>query len=326
MTSMRPRLLVSVSCTTIAIGLAIGLVVAAVGTLAVPAGASQRHGECSTSPRVVRDVSYDSVAGVDPNLLSLDLYLPAMKPSKDGTCAPVPLVVGVHGGGWRIGDKRGFTGDKAKLFNDQGWAFANVNYRLSDPAATPPVQYPTHNQDVANAVGYLVDHSKKYGLDPEQVGILGHSAGAGIVATVATDEQFLKKAGLGLDTLKCAFPDDTEGFDVAARIADGGMAARIYENAFGTDPAVWKEASPINHVERGKHIPPMLLTQRGEPGRVAQLQAFADELRGAGVPVTIIDASGYSHMQVNQLIGSTTDPLMTKPVTAFFDHCFAGSK
>jgi arylformamidase len=219
-----------------------------------------------------------------------------MKPAKDGTCAPVPLVVGVHGGGWRRGDKQGFTGDKAKLFNDQGWAFANVNYRLSDPAANPAVQYPTHNQDVANAVGYLVDHAEKYGLDPEQVGILGHSAGAGIVATVATDEQFLKKAGLGLDALKCAFPDDTEGYDVAARIADGGLAARIYENAFGTDPSVWKEASPINHVERGKHIPPMLLTQRGAPGRVAQLQSFAGALRDAGVPVTIIDASGYSHM------------------------------
>ena len=51
--------------------------------------------------------------------------------------------------------------------------------------------------------------------------------------------------------------------------------------------------------------------------------AFADKLRGAGVDVQIIDATGYSHGDVNQLIGSTTDPIMTKPVTAFFERCFA---
>jgi len=309
--------------------LILGSAVCAVTVLAPVAGASQpaprsAKNDCAHTPRVIRNVSYDAIDGVDPNLLSLDLYLPKTRPTTGGKgCASVPLVVGVHGGGWRSGDKRSFTGDKAKLFNRHGWAFANVNYRLSAPGASPPVQYPTHDQDVANAVGFLVNHAEKYGLDPHQVGILGHSAGAGIVATVATDQRFLEHAGLGLDALRCAFPDDTEGFDVAARIAGGGAPARLYQNAFGTDPAVWQEASPSHHVERGKGIPPMLLTRRGAPGRVAQLEAFAGSLRSAGVDVRIIDASGYSHMDVNRLIGSTTDPIMTKPVTAFFERCFA---
>jgi len=302
----------------------LGVAVFAATVFAPTAGATDSasapvKADCVDTPRVIRDVTYDAIDGVDPNLLSLDLYLPKTGPD----CRPVPLVVGVHGGGWRKGDKGRFTGDKAKLFNEQGWAFASVNYRLSDPAATPVVHYPTHNQDVANAVGFLVENAKRYDIDPEQVGILGHSAGAGIVAAVATDGQFLENAGLGLDALQCAFPDDTEGFDVAARIANGGLPARLYQFVFGTDPAGWKDASPINHVARGKDIPPMLLTQRGEPSRVAQLQAFADRLRGAGVDVQVIDATGYSHMDVNELIGSTTDPVMTKPVTAFFDQCFA---
>ena len=164
--------------------------------------------------------------------------------------------------------------------------------------------------------------AERPGHDADQVGLLGHSAGAGIVAAVATDERFLENAGLGLDSLRCAFPDDTEGFDVAARIANGGLPARLYQFVFGTDPAAWNEASPINHVARGKDIPPMLLTQRGEPSRVVQLQAFAEALRGAEVDVQVIDATGYSHMDVNELIGSTTDTVMTKPVTAFFDRCF----
>ena len=96
--------------------------------------------------------------------------------------------------------------------------------------------------------------AERPGHDADQVGLLGHSAGAGIVAAVATDPQFLEHAG-----------------------------------------SVWQ----------------------------AQMDAFADKLRGAGVDVQIIDATGYSHGDVNQLIGSTTDPIMTKPATAFFERCFA---
>jgi arylformamidase len=291
----------------------LGAPLAAVGGAAEPG----KRG-CTDTRRVVRDVRYDAVEGVDTNLLSLDLYLP--KTGKG--CAPVPLVVGVHGGGWRRGDKRDFAGDKVRLFNDQGWAFASVNYRLSGPEVSPPVQYPTHDQDVANAVGYLVEHASKYGIDPDRVGLLGHSAGAGIVAAVATDEQFLEHAGLGLDALRCAFPDDIS-FDVTEAVRIGGHYADISRQAFGDDPDVWAEASPINHVEKGKGIPPVLLVRRAGPWWQRQMDAFADKLRGAGVDVQIIDATGYSHNQVNRLIGSTTDPVMTAPVTTFFERCFA---
>jgi acetyl esterase/lipase len=314
---MRTRRVLALLLTT---GVLAAALVGVVAVLAGSASAAKPDADCTETPRVVHDLRYDTVDGVDPNLLSLDLYLP----TTGRGCDPVPLVIGVHGGGWAVGDKRGFTGDKAELFNEQGWAFASVNYRLSSPDASPPVAYPTHNQDVASAVAFLVDHGKQYGIDPEQVGILGHSAGAGIVAAIATDEQYLEDAGVGLDTLRCAFPDDTEGFDVAGRIADGGRAARIYENAFGTDPATWADASPINHIESGKDIPPVLLTQRGAPRRVAQMQAFADALRAAGVDVEVIDATGYSHGDVNRLIGSTTDDVMTAPVTQFFEQCFDG--
>jgi acetyl esterase/lipase len=304
------------------------LLLAASSALVVPFAGAGLAAEassdgCAETPRVVRDLHYDTVDGVSPNLLSLDLYLPKTGPTADGKgCAPVPLVVGVHGGGWRKGDKRGFTGDKVKLFNDHGWAFANVNYRLSGPDVSPTVQYPTHDQDVANAVAFLVDHAKQYGLDPDQVGILGHSAGAGIVAAVATDEQFLENAGLGLDALRCAFPDDIS-FDVTKAVAIGGHYAEISRQAFGDDPDVWEQASPINHVEAGKGIPPMLLTRRGGPWWQSQMDEFADALRSAGVDVRIIDATRYGHGDVNKLIGSTTDPVMTEPVTAFFEDCFA---
>ena len=301
------------------IGLAITIVVA-LSAGAGQATATQAEDDvCRTMPEVVEGLRYDTIDGVAPNDLSLDLHLPATGKA----CAPVPLVIGVHGGGWVVGDKRGFTGDKAKLFNEQGWAFANLNYRLTRRGQDPAVRYPTHNEDVARAVAWLLDHADEYGLDPERVGILGHSAGAQIVASVTTDERYLEDVGLGLDTIACAFPDDTEGFDVAARVAMGNRGARLYAVIFGSDPATQRDASPLEHVEAGKDIPSMLLVRRGEPSRVAQLGQFATALRAADVDVEIIDATGYSHAEVNELIGSTEDPIMTKPVKAFFEGCFA---
>ncbi len=308
----------------VAFGLVIAIVVvvsAGAGRAATSTRADDTSGRevCRPGPDAVRNLEYETIDGVGANLLSLDLYLPAT----GNSCAPVPLVIGVHGGGWIVGDKRGFTGDKAKLFNGQGWAFANVNYRLSARNQDPPVRYPTHNEDVARAVAWLFDHAQEYGLDTDHVGILGHSAGAQIVASLTTDERYLDDVGLGLDEIQCSFPDDTEGFDVVARVAAGNRGARLYAAIFGADPETQREASPIEHVEAGKDIPSMLLVQRGRPSRVAQLDEFADALRAADVDVQVIDATGYSHMQVNDLVGSTVDPIMTKPVTAFFDDCFS---
>jgi arylformamidase len=279
-------------------------------------------GDCKDEPRVVRDLRYASVDGVDANLLSLDLYLPAT----GGDCPEAPLVVGVHGGGWHRGDKARFTGDKASVFNEQGWAFASVNYRLTDPAVTPAVRYPTHNEDVATAVGRLVDHARRYDLDPDRLALLGHSAGAGIVAAVTTDERYLEAQGLSLGAISCSVPIDTEGFDVSARIGSGGRAALLYRSVFGNDPAVWPEASPLTHVQAGKGIPSTLLVRRGNASRQAQLDEFAAALRDADVDVEVIDATGLSHGDVNTRIGEPGDDVMTPAVTGFLDGCFTSPR
>jgi len=287
---------------------------------ASPVAAGGDHGRvCRANARVVEGVQYARIEGADPDELSLDLHLPPTGKA----CRRVPVVIGVHGGAWMVGDKRGFTGDKARLFTEQGWAFANVNYRLSRRGQDPPVRYPMHNEDVARAVKWVVDHADEYGLDTDRVGIMGHSAGAQIVASIATDEHYLEDVALGLETIACAFPNDTEGFDVAARINGGGPGARLYAFIFGTDPVTQRAASPITHVEPGKAIPPMLLVRRGSASRIAQVEAFAEALRDAGVDVEIIDARGYTHMEVNDVIGSTTDRVMTDGVTNFFAECFA---
>ncbi|MEX2100251.1 MAG: alpha/beta hydrolase [Acidimicrobiia bacterium] len=268
--------------------------------------------ECPASSAPVRDIRYETVPGVEPSLVSLDVY-PATSD------CPAPVVIWVHGGGWRTGDKRNQMIDKVRLWNDAGYTIVSVNYRLTDPAAAAPVMYPTHNEDVAAAVGWVHDNIAKYGGDPARIALLGHSAGAQIVASIATDERYLGEHGLPLSTLTCAAPLDTEGFDVARAAGSGNT---VYVSAFGPDPGKWIEASPILHVASGKDIPPMLLVERGTPGRMRALQQFADTLRNAGVPVTVIAGGALTHAQVNSNIGAVGDTVMTAPMTTFLDSCF----
>jgi acetyl esterase/lipase len=258
-------------------------------------------------------VRYATVAGVPPDRLSLDVYPTAR-------ACPAPVVVWVHGGGFVTGDKSRQVADKVRLFDELGYTFVSVNYRLTDPTAPDPVRYPTHADDVATALAWVEENIGRFGGDPGRVALLGHSAGAQIVASVATDERILRRQGLALSDLACVAPLDTEGFDVE-RLAGAGNP--LYLNAFGPDPAVWADASPIRHVAPGQGIPPHLLVERGTAARRRVVREYADALARAGVPVTVVEARGLTHGDVNDRIGAPGDTVMTPPLVEFLAECLA---
>ena len=264
-----------------------------------------------------RNIPYATIPGVNPNLLSLDLYTPNPAPAK-----PAPVVVWVHGGGWAIGDKAYQMQVKPGLFTGLGYCFVSINYRLSPskPGSDPNrVKYPIHEQDVAAALAWVHAHAAEYGGDPERVALMGHSAGAHLVSIVSTDESFLGAHKLPLSIIKGTVSLDTEGYDIPAHMTRD--ITEIYENAFGTDPGVWKQASPAFHVAAGKGIPPFLLVTRGMPARRQQCKDFAATLQKAGIKATVVDATGYSHNQVNSKIGAPGETVVTPPVMQFLAEC-----
>jgi acetyl esterase/lipase len=263
----------------------------------------------------VRDVPYAGASTADPALQDLDVH-PA------GRSCPTPVVVWVHGGGWQRGDKRNQIRDKVLLWNRAGYTVVSVNHRLSGPRAAAPVQYPAHDADVAAAVAWVHDHIARYGGDPDRISLLGHSAGAQIVASVATAPAFLAAHGPGLDALRCAGALDTEGYDVTGSAATGNP---IYRAAFGDDPATWSDASPIEHVSAGTGIPRFLVVERGTARRRRGAEAFVARLRGAGVAVTVVDAGPLTHAQVNSQIGRPGDSIVTPPLEVFLADCFGAT-
>lgn len=103
----------------------------------------------------------------------LDLYVP-----KAGE-KPYPLVIWIHGGGWRNGSKE--SARPALPLLGEGFAVATINYRLSGHAV-----FPAQIEDCKAAIRFLRANSAKYGLDPDRFGVMGSSAGGHLVALVGT--------------------------------------------------------------------------------------------------------------------------------------------
>jgi acetyl esterase/lipase len=140
------------------------------------------------------NLRYDEIAGVDPYLLSLDLYVPDDKQ----TSAKRPVMVMIHGGGWRNGDKANppIVGAKMRHFVGRRYVYASINYRLLSNTTEPNgIQHPTHAMDSAKAIAWIDDPVAEYGGDPAQMHLMGYSAGGHLAAILGTNERFLKQHG-----------------------------------------------------------------------------------------------------------------------------------
>jgi acetyl esterase/lipase len=118
------------------------------------------------------DIPY--VPGSNDPAQTLDIYIPHRAK------LPLPLVIWIHGGGWRGGDKAKPEPPVQELAQ-AGYAIAAINYRLSQQAKFPAAIY-----DAKAAVRWLRTHSRDFGLDATRFGAFGYSAGGHLAALLGT--------------------------------------------------------------------------------------------------------------------------------------------
>ncbi|PKP89827.1 MAG: esterase [Alphaproteobacteria bacterium HGW-Alphaproteobacteria-14] len=233
-------------------------------------------------------------------LQALDLWVPEGAKS-------APLVLFVHGGGWKRGSKDNATGRSLPgHMLEQGYSFASINYRLV-PDATVEQQA----ADVAASLAYLLKKADSLGIDRSRVVLTGHSAGAHLVALVGTDEQYLRAAGLSFADIDGVMPNDGAAYDVPTQMAQAGrFMGRTYEQAFGTDPARQQALSPTLHAA-APNAPDFLLLHVQRADGAAQANALAAELKRGGTRVEIGSFPGTGlrgHAAINRKLGEPDYP------------------
>ena len=304
-------------------GLVMASVAAALALSAAPAGAAT----------ATLGIDYDldgSPSPVPPRLNQLDLYRPSGAAAGDDR----PVVVFVHGGGWRRGDKGNAIANKMNLFTGAGYVFASVDYRLSpdpiDPAYPPDrIRFPDQPDDVGEAIGWIDRNVSAYGGDPSRIILIGHSAGAQLVALVSTDPEYVTRWGVDPDHLIGTIPLDG-AYDIAKQVATGTPNRRaMFFNGFAT-PAenavddAWTQGSAVHFGDPGD--PRMLLvTQSDQPLRISGNEDFAATLGSGRASVLTVP---YSHGEINKTVGSPADDPANETVTimSFIDEVLSAAK
>jgi acetyl esterase/lipase len=262
----------------------------------------QQHNDPSqsASSREIKrflNLAYSDVGKSGACLTCLDIYAPPR-------ASRLPIVAYLHGGSWARGDKQAVH-SKPERFIQEGCLFISINYRL-----VPDVRYQEQAQDVANAVAWIRQHANEYGGDPQRLYLLGHSAGAHLAGLISTDERYLKTAGLRPDSLKGTVLLDGAGYDIPRQVNELGAASnrQMYREVFGPEAGVWRAASPITHVAKGKGTPPFLLIHiASRKDSAAQAHGLAAALRQAGIAAQVESAPNKTHESLTRDLGLPDD-------------------
>lgn len=250
--------------------------------LAVVALLLSGQGAAAAAGEIYRDLAYGEHARQ-----KIDVYLP-------DTVKDAPVIFMVHGGAWAIGSKtsRNVVGNKAEHWLAQGYIFISAGYRLI-PDADPLTQA----ADLAKALAFAQRSAGSWGGDPERFVLIGHSAGAHLVALLSADPAAARAAGarpwLGTVGL------DSAAYDVVAVMEDRHY--RLYDRAFGEDPAYWRAASPSLVMTQAP--PPLLLvcSSRRETA-CAQAEDLAAKAVALGGRAEVLPVD-LSHGDINADLG-----------------------
>ncbi|HEY6196340.1 MAG TPA: alpha/beta hydrolase [Candidatus Eisenbacteria bacterium] len=237
--------------------------------------------------QVVRDVCYMPGPNCDSNAHRLDLYLPA---GRDW-----PLVVFIYGGGWDRGDKNLRVGGAdvyaniGRYFASQGIGAVVINYRLQ-----PTTDWRGQVADARQAARWVHEHAASYGGRPDDIFLMGHSAGGWLATFTGLEAAGPDSSGIrGVICVSGAALDLTDR-ETYALGENPRRSERRFRNGDPTDG--WKhDASPVSYVHAG--APPFLILYAAGEQRQLQRQArcLAQALDRAGVENTVVRVPGESH-------------------------------
>ena len=228
-------------------------------------------------------------AGVDDDRVASEAYDPSRRLLLDvhrpaAAAALPPVVVFLHGGSWRVGDRQGYR------FVGQRLAQAGALVLVPDYRKAPDHAFPDFMYDAARAVAWARDNAARLGGDPKRVFVMGHSAGAHIVALLGTDRRYLDSVGMA--------PRDLAGVVALAGPYDFLPLTdpELWE-VFGGE-ADWPRSQPVNFADGDE--PPFLLLH-GTKDRIVRAlnsERLQAKLQAAGSTARYVPIAGTGHIGI----------------------------
>ena len=230
-----------------------------------------------------------------------DLYLPK------GT-GKAPVLVGVHGGGFQLGDRK-FYRHWGNYLAKHGYAVFSMEYRLMKPGVKT---WPGVVGDCKAAVQFVRANARDFGVDPDRIGMIGDSAGAHLSALVALAGDEPPFAGQYPDDPYADTPANVKAvigfygaYDMVAQWEHDQISRpldQITEKLLGCSPMVSRkaffEASPLSYATADKNSTRFLLIYGHEDDIVdpaTQSEKFLTALKQAGFFARTIVVPGAGH-------------------------------
>ncbi len=263
------------------------LVLAALSVAApVSAGLFSAEPSLPSGARVEHDVSYGS-----DDAQRMDVYIPAHQQG-------APIILMVHGGAWAIGDKDmgRVVDNKVAYWLPKGVIFVTTNYRMV-PDADPLTQA----DDVAKALALVQIKAASWGGDPARVVLMGHSAGAHLVALLTADPSIA--AGQGAKPWLGTVVLDSGALDVGAIMRRSHY--RFYDRAFGKDPGYWDKASPTLRLT-GKPQPMLVVCSTKRDDSCPPSRDFVEKATALGGRANLLQEP-LTHREINETLGLPGD-------------------
>lgn len=243
-----------------------------------------------------------------------------------------PVFFFIHGGGWNTGDKSVLSKDISFYLLSHGILPVSVNYTLAPEEIQinrKEIVYPQNIQDIAQALRWTVDNSKKYGGDSAQIYVVGHSAGAHLAALLVCDTRFIKQYNIDPQVVSGVILLDGGGYlnlnterftniqEISSEADYYKRLHQTYQNAFGPIGSLsYEAANPSRYVRPGNPDAPFLLLHGESLYRSVPNQHFEAKLNAYGIPCQRYEIGGMEHGLFLSTIG-TEDTRVSEHVLRF---------
>ena len=238
-------------------------------------------------------VRYGEALAGDEELL-LDVYRPAPR----ATLRPAVLVI--HGGGF-VGGSRldASVVEPARRLAQAGFVVFSIDYRLHHQADRRNA-WPTPFDDVQRAVRWVRANAETYAVDPDRVGAYGVSAGGGLAAHLGvretrddSDPALASYSSRVTCVVDLAGP--TDGTIPPSNPSDIEFAATFLGGTFTEIPDVYRDASPLSHVD--EETAPFLVVHGAQDTvvPVEHARRLVARLRKAGIDVDYVEFPDAGH-------------------------------